>query len=282
MQRTTINRGWLVKMIVFIVVLGGLGLWGLYDATVAYPARGRAHAEWEEKEYLEKAFEAGELSPGVPDPKAELARLRAEKASIEAALLQAETSGLTRQKNQQQMLVQRLEWLTALSRVGDLDPAHTAYANTNPRERLNELQTKWATQNQPKPLQTYDIPLQWVIFAAGAGGALYILLLIGMVSRRVYQYEPETMTLTLPCGKKITPSDIKEVDKRKWDKFFVFLHLKEGGSPRRLDLLRAKGLEGWILEMEKKTEGYEPPPAAPEEPAEAGAGAAAGAAEREA
>ena len=42
---TSLERRWLVRMIVLFVLFGGFAVWGLYDATVAYPARGRAVAD---------------------------------------------------------------------------------------------------------------------------------------------------------------------------------------------------------------------------------------------
>lgn len=258
-QTTTINRSWLIKMGVFIAVLIGLGLWGLFDALIAYPNRGRKHAEFAEWQYLEQASQSGlMIQASTPNPVEELARLRTERESIESDPSLAEP--------RRQMQLTRLDWLTALHRVGDLDPANTVF--DDPRARLNELEASWQSKTAPKPLGAYDIPLQWVIVAAGFGGGLWIVALLFSASRRVYTYDPEKMALTLPNGgRTITPADIKEVDKRKWDKFFVFFHMKDDSPEIKLDLLRYKGLEEWVLEMEKHTEGYEPPPVEAEQPA---------------
>ncbi len=64
------------------------------------------------------------------------------------------------------------------------------------------------------------------------------------------------MTLGLPGGHSLTPADLTDVDKRKWDKFFVSLvvkpgHATLGGKEVALDLLRYEPLEDWVLEMEK-------------------------------
>ena len=88
------------------------------------------------------------------------------------------------------------------------------------------------------------------------------------VSAKKYRWSPDTRTLTLPGGKTIAPAQIAEVDKRKWDKFFVTLRLNESSpEPRevKLDLLRFTPLEAWVLEMEKHAPNYVPPA---EEPAE--------------
>ena len=41
---TRLNKPWLLKTLISAVVLVGFGLYGLYDATVAYPARGMRFA----------------------------------------------------------------------------------------------------------------------------------------------------------------------------------------------------------------------------------------------
>ena len=191
------------------------------------------------------------LQAPVENPEAELARLNAEREQIE--------NDATMPDERKQFWLLRHEWLTALSRVGALDAAKTTWGQSGARARLDELASSWQSQSQPKPLGAYDIPMQWFIVAAGFGGGLYIASLLFTASRRVYTYDPEKMALTLPNGgRTITPDDIKEVDKRKWDKFIVVLRLSDQ-STVRLDLLRHAPLEEWVLEMEKQTEGYEPP-----------------------
>lgn len=255
MRETTINRSWLIKMVIFIVATGLFGLWGLYDALVAYPNRGEGAAEWAEMEYLDAAESYGVfLQASVDNPAEELARLRDERNRLERAR-QGSPEG-SRQRDEADFEIRRLDWLSALSRIGALRPSRTTFEE--PRERLAELRLEWQAKNPPKPLQAYDIPLQWVIFVVFCGVSVTLMALVGLVSRKKFRYDPETMTLELADGRKITPDDIREVDKRKWDKFYVFLQMKEGGEIK-LDLLRYKNLEEWILEMEKHTEGYEPP-----------------------
>lgn len=112
------------------------------------------------------------------------------------------------------------------------------------------LKEYWATAKTPSPLAFYDLPLQWFFATVGFGGAIYLILLYLRVASKRYQYEPATHTLILPGGARIAPGDIKEVDKRKWHKFYVTLHLKDGSS-RTLDLMRHDPLEEWVLAMEK-------------------------------
>lgn len=237
MQQTRLNRRWLIKVGVFFIALAGLGAWGLWDALVAYPERGRNHAEWVEKEYLAAAEAEGRLlRASVSNPREELRRLR-ERGDDLTALEEA-----------------RLEWLTSLDRVGDL-PASEANEDSptvfdNARARLESLRDEWATKSPPKPLGAFDIPLQWVIVALGFGGALWTLGVIGRASRFRFGYEPEENALTLSDGRRLTPDQLNEVDKRKWDKFYVTLRLKDG-SAVKLDLLRYIPLEQWVLEMEQ-------------------------------
>lgn len=253
-QTTTINRNWLLKMIVFIVALAGLGVWGVVDAFMVLPSRGLEHAQWTEAAYLDKAESTGQLlQTPVPKPVEELARLASEQNRLE------KDQALPREKRELELL--RLEWLTSLSRIGRLDAAHTDIKD--PRARLTELQAKVSGQNPPKPLAAYDIPLQWVFILGGFGIAAYLMYLVAAVSRKKFTWDPATHRLTLPDGRSVVPDDILEVDKRKWDKFYVFLKPKDGSKEIKLDLLRFKNLEEWVLEFEKHTEAYEPPPEEP-------------------
>ncbi|MBK7403406.1 MAG: hypothetical protein IPJ41_01915 [Phycisphaerales bacterium] len=75
-DRTSLARPWVIRMVVIIVVLVGFGGWGLYDATMKYPDRGRRHAEALELEYLKAAQRSGRLFEApIFDPKADLAVL---------------------------------------------------------------------------------------------------------------------------------------------------------------------------------------------------------------
>lgn len=267
-QTTKLNRTWVVKTSIYLVVLLGLGIWGLVDGLIVYPERGRGAASFLEKEYLSQAEEAGILlRAGVQDPKAEFDRLRAAETEIRQRIAQAQAE--QRSPGQSAVELTRLEWLTALHRISALDAQHTAIPD--PSARLTELQTEWASRKPPKPLSAFDIPSQWLIALAGLGLSAWIVVLFAAVARKKFRYEPATMRLTLPGGKSFTPADIAELDKRQWHKFFVTIRLKDGKT-HKLDLLRYTPLEAWVLEMEKHTDGYEPPK---EEPVEAAAEASA-------
>jgi hypothetical protein len=263
---TTTNRGWMIKIVIFMVAMFGLGVWGLVDALVVFPDRGREHADYAEWKYLDASEKSGMLlQAAVKEPVKELARLRGQERALREEARAAEARG---GMSRAQVELQALEWLTSLTRVGLATPARTDFAD--PRARLAELQASQSSKNPPKPLAAYDIPMQWVFVVGGLGMGIYLATLLLRVRGTVYKWEPSTMALTLPDGRTFTPEQIKEVDKRKWDKFFVFLKPKDGSADVKLDLLRFKHLEDWILEFEKKTEGYEPPAEEPAEPASEG------------
>ncbi len=254
-QTTRLNKSWVVKTCIYLVVLLGLGVWGLYDGLIVYPNRGRGAASFLEKEYLIQAEEAGSLlRASVQDPETEYERLQAAETELRSRVATAMAEN--RSADQAEMELARLEWLTALSRIGWLNEQHTVI--TDASGRLTTLQQEWASRKPPKPLSAFDIPSQWLIAIAGLGLGGWILLLFALVARKKYKYEPRIMRLTLPCGASMTPSDIAEVDKRLWHKFFVTLRTKDGKA-YKLDLLRYTPLEQWVLEMEKHTDGYEPP-----------------------
>jgi len=255
MQQTRLSRRWMVKMLIFILAAAGLGIWGLVDATIAYPARGRSHAEYMEYQYLLAMGQAGLPVLPVEDPKEAIRALRNEKDDLEMRRARAEASDQKIEMARTSAALTMLQWLVALERVGDLDPGHTVHAN--PSERFSELSAKWQAKDQPKPLSGFDIPMQWGFVVIGFGLAAHLSLLIARVGSKKYRYNPETKQLTFPDGSSITPGDIEDIDKRKWDKFIV--QIKAGGKTRKLDLLRYDPLEEWFLEMEKETPFYEPP-----------------------
>lgn len=265
---TTINvRKWLIKMIVFAVAFTVLGIWGYIDATIVYPARGREHVEYMRYAYLKKLSETGQLlADRVDDPAAIYADL--------AAKGEASLSDLERL---------RLEWLRSLSRLHNLAalteenraelrnrqqpgaaPRDTKTLFADPAQTLAALQTKLATRSQPTPLSAYDIPIQWIFVVGGFGVGIYVVILIVAVSRRKFHYVPAEHRLILPDGREIVPADVKEVDKRKWHKYYSSFILNDG-SVVELDLLRHVPLEEWFLEMEKLTPNYVPPPPEPNE-----------------
>jgi hypothetical protein len=253
-----VSRKWTIRMVLISVVLIAFGLWGLYDATRAYPARGALAAEWFEFQYLE-AFKQTR-SPldhraGVKDPVAERDRLRAIKA----------------EKGQLDPADQALvEWVDALELIGKASgPAATAIPRDDfrgtrvddARTRLAELQRTFTTGSgdkieAPSALTRWDIPVQWLITVLGVGIGLYIAVLIVRVTSKRFTFDESTLTLGLPGGATLTPGDIEDFDKRRWHKFYVSLKIKPGhptlaGKAVELDLLRYEPLEDWVLRMEK-------------------------------
>lgn len=288
---SNINRPWLIRIVIISAVLLGYGAWSINDALVKYPERGTDYASWAEWQYLGKTIDADRSeSPGIlrreaaiKDPVEELDRLRTDDVRERN---ESDLNGGSREKRAE-MEIARQTWLNALSMVGKLDPAYTNFfrdpdveaasrlmslkgsseAETisgltstlnpaTPRTRFTELSTRWATETPPGPLRSYDIPvnkIQAVLCFAFTG---YLLFLFLRVLTRTYRWNPETKTLTLPSGESIAPADLEDVDKRKWDKFIVFLRIKDshsklGGKEIRFDTYRHGRIEDWILEMEK-------------------------------
>lgn len=249
------NRPWLLKMGIFSIVLIGFGLYGLYDATSAYPARGVRHASFMKFQYLEaaKAENVADAKVSVEDPVAELAALRTRGAEQLTG-----TDGA------------KFGWLRALSIVGRLKPEFTRIEN---REQAHaDLKKEWTTgaaaRNAPKPLSTYDIPVQWLFTFIGLGGGALLGLHILRVTSRKYRWDPEAKVLQLPDSSTLSPADIEDFDKRKWEKFLIFLKVKAGHSPHggkelKLDLYQHSPLESWVLEMEKIAFPDRDQPAAP-------------------
>lgn len=252
-QTTTLRPAWRTKMVIIIIVLTAFGLWGLYDATVAYPARGEKVARLMEFSYLSRAAGPADAPREIPartvsvdDPVRALADLqqRAKSAGV---------AGIDQT---------RLAWLQALSVVGRLAPENTTYDDTggprDPDVRLKELQAEWASATgQPKLLHAYDIFFQWVIFGVCWAIAAWCVFIVVRTARTKYHYDPQTKTLTLPGGATIAPGDLQDVDKRRWHKFYATLvvndaHPTLAGRRVEVDLYRRAHIEGWVLEMERE------------------------------
>lgn len=252
---TRLERRWLFRMTLLSFFFGLFALWGLYDATVAYPKRGRLAAEGYLLDLLrmkldQPAWRTAEV--GTSEPGAELARL-SEK-------IESQTANDFDQA--------RHRWLEALKYVGDLEPAQTAIAE--PIAKRHELEAAAASlppNQRAKPLSMWDIPAQWLIFASCGALAIYMLALLFTVAKRRYTWEPGALRLGLPGGHTLAPADIGEFDKRKWHKFIVLLRVRPehrtlGGKAVKLDLYCHTNLESWVLAMEKAVN-----PSAPESPA---------------
>jgi len=255
MRETTISRNWLAKMTLFIAAFIGLGIWGLVDALYVYPARGERFAEFAEYQYLSAQAEAGQvLRASVESPREEYDRLRSEADRLAEERGSLAPDSVARRRVEAEL--DKLAWLRSLDLIGRLDPAYTTIEA--PAERLETLEAEWATREQPKGLSALDIPTQWLFVVIGFGGGLWMLFVVARVLKTKYRYDEAEHRLTLPSGESFTPNQIQEVDKKKWDKFFVTVRL-EGGAAHKLDLLRYQPLEQWILEMEKLSPNYEPP-----------------------
>jgi hypothetical protein len=159
----------------------------------------------------------------------------------------------------------RLEWLESLQIAHRLRPEFTTLSQPDTSiksatgEQLAgypELNQRWGNGNMPKKLEWYDIPAQWAFVIIGLGGGLWLLVLYAMVARKRYSWDETSKTLTLPGGTTLTPADLEDVDKRKWDKYIVFLKVKPthptlDGRELKVDLYRYSPLEVWVLEMER-------------------------------
>jgi hypothetical protein len=275
---TTVNRGWMTKMTLICVFMVGFGLWGLYDALVAYPARGEQAAsffQYQHLSLLESRRDGSLLTrSSVPNPTEEFARLQ-------TAL---DDQRLTEEERP------KYQWLEQLKLISRLKPEYTTVSD--PTSRLSELRATWSAAGKKEAaneLSWYDIPAQWLIMAVGLGVGLYMIGLILKVRGTRYSWEPAAQRLFLPSGATLTPGDIEVFDKRRWDKFLIYLkirpsHAALGGKEIMLDLLRHAPLEEWVLQMERTAfpEQSADPPAtsAPPEPGAASGSNASAATDR--
>lgn len=253
-ERAPLNRSWVVRMTIITVAFIGFGLWGFYDATVAYPNRGERASQWFEKAYLEAMDDATRLGrAAVTDPVEQLADDEEQVKTINEL---ASTADRT-------IVQTRRVWLKQLEAINQLTVDRTDYPRAEseggaatPRDRLAQLDTQLAGANQPKALSAFDVTVQWIIFYVCTGIGLLVIANMLRVKAQKFTFDQRELRLTLPSGDAIVPTDIELFDKRKWDKFIVFLkigpsHSKLSGQEIRLDLLRHAKLEDWILAMEE-------------------------------
>jgi len=276
-QKAPLNPRWRFKLGVIALIVFLVGCWGLWDATSVYPNRGKKFADWAKWQYLEESKKADEEDFGiflrdtsVTDPHAELERLSApERLSQNRQDAGNPSSSRSKRASMQNA---RLQWLEALEIVGMLDAEHTTIES--PQRELDGLREKWsASSTNPKPLSAFDLMSQWLIM-----GVCYIVTLIMVVhmmrvASQKYTFEHSTLTLTLPGGASITPDDLEEVDKRKWDKFIVFLKIKDahpnlGGQEVKIDTYQRLLIEDWVLAMEEQAFPSQEGDDAPSEPNE--------------
>jgi hypothetical protein len=261
---TTINRKWSIKLLVIIGVSVFMAAFFLYDGAVRYPDRGALASEYLEFQYL-KSFdqERGGIASlnGVDDPVARLHQLE-EKERSTGSLDTTERA--------------MVAWLVNLKLINRLTPDATAIPRTHFRggervesaaQRLEELTRVWTQKAAPTPLSAFDIPSQWAGMAVCVVIAFWVGLSWARGCAKSYRWDRAAARLTLPGGHALIPSDIAEVDKRKWDKLYVSLRIKPehptlGGRTVEFDLLRYEPLEAWILEMERQA--FPPEPAPPQ------------------
>lgn len=267
--RTTVRRAWALKMALFWLALFGFGVWALTDILWTHPSRGGADAEYRLFKYLEAARDAQVATRealAFDEPNAELERLRARADELRVASERGERAAAGQLPPK--VLFLRLEWLEALKRVNwPRGIPADATAIDEPLAQLTRLQQVWTAREPPQPLAGWDIPLDYGFLVVGFAGAAVMALVVLPKARRVYRWDPATRTLTLPDGSTITPDQVGEFDKRRWDKFFVTLVLGGGRRPVELDLYIHVPLEDWVLEMERvrfperaQEEAQAPPP----------------------
>jgi hypothetical protein len=275
-QKAPLNPRWRLKLGIIALIVFLVGCWGLWDATSVYPNRGNKFADWAKWQYLEESKKADDEDFGiflrdtsVTDPVAELERLNApDRLSQNRTDASNPNSSRSKRASMQNA---RLQWLEALKVVSMLTAENTTIES--PQRELEALREKWsATTTNPKPLSSFDLMSQWLIM-----GVCYIVTLIMVVhmmrvASQRYTWQPDSMALTIPGGGSITPDDLEEVDKRKWDKFIVFLKIKDahpklGGQEVKVDTYQRLLVEDWILAMEEKAFPSQEDEDAPSEPA---------------
>lgn len=278
---THLGRNWLIKTLLFLLLLVGFGCWGLSDALYFYPKRGEMDAARRLKDYLEASSKSGTLTPDklkVTDPAAAYADLKSREQNILSRARVDSPDGRAAKVEET-----RLTWLDSLNRMWALRPEprmvlDAKAAGTSPQKRyyfdvntgeayalaagqvekqpmssddLLKLLSSASDKSDPvTPLSGFDMLTQWVFVVIGFGGGAWMLLTLARAASKKYRWKPDTQTLTMPDGKTVTPAELKELDKRLWHKFFVVMHVNDGRT-YRLDLLRYQPLEDWVLAMER-------------------------------
>lgn len=228
---TRLSRGWLIRTLVFIAVWFGLAIWAYYDATIAYPKRGEEYATFVEYRWLGELANENlihTVSSKVADPSARLAELKGR-----------ENNGAERTER---------EWLVALDVIGRLDDATTRVAD--PRARLAELDDKLKARKQPKKLNRYDIPIQWLILAVGLILGVWTLVNLIKASRRHYAYDKDTGQITIN-GQQIPFDKMTGIDMRKWQKKSIAMLETNDGS-FKLDAWVHAELDTMIEDIDKR------------------------------
>jgi hypothetical protein len=241
---TKLNPRWLVKQLAMAALFFGFGVWGFVDAKWVYPERGVKYAEYTRFKYLEtikrEAAQGTVGDPSVKDPQAEYERLHKDRENLKDPIIRA-----------------RHDWLEALGVVGRLTPEHTTIVSADSDHAALEKKYTSTTgvADIPKRLESYDVPVQWVICVVGVAIGTIMAGFAMIVGRRRYGYDPASKELTLPDGATLALDQCEDFDRRKWDKFLMFVKVKAGhptlsGQELKLDLLRYQPLESWVVEME--------------------------------
>lgn len=240
---------------VYILVLQAFSALCIYDAIWKYPARGADAASFNEYRYLNalnKADAGAFAAFNLQDPVGMLDRLERK----------ADLVGADQALN---------DWLTQLKYIGALKPESTSIPRsdarkggkiTDPSTRLAELKSEWersdgSDSTHANPLTSWDIPSQWIMLVMCEGISVILIVVFVITKSKVYRWDPATLTLSTPGGASITPSDLEDVDKRKWHRFYVHLKIKPehptlGGKEIEFDLKRHDHVEGWILAIEAR------------------------------
>ena len=241
-QRSKLNSKWATRMLLITVVLLLFGGWGLYDALIVYPNRGKSFAAYQQLQYLQAAQRAGKMfDASIIDPAGRLETLEGQDV--------LQLSEFDRAQR---------EWLKALAvpGMGTLNADHTRM--DDPAGELTRLTERFQTEKPKKPLADYDIVMQWVICGVCWAIGLYIIGLMLMVRARVYRWDADTKTITLPDGTKVGPADLDTedpADLSKWQKFIVVLRPRAGHEslkgPIRFDVFRHAPVEDWLRTLVK-------------------------------
>ncbi len=267
LQRTRLAPRWLYKTLIVAMGFLALGVWGFVDAIIIYPKRGAVAAESFEHQYLGQLQASGTLTNDtatIADPVATLDRLRTKQRELSGS-----GSGMPPTDKA------RLDWLTQLRHIGRLTPAYTSFPRDDFRknddgspvrvasapERYEALKTAWSAsadgkERKSQPLDWYDMPVQWVFVVVGGIVGPLMLLSVLRAKSKVYTWDAAAKRLTLPTGHTLVPADIVDVDKSKWDKFYITFKVRDGhatlsGQSVTLDLYHHVPLEDWALELEK-------------------------------
>lgn len=263
--QTSLKTGWVIRAMVMIVLGYGFAVWAFYDGTVAYPKRGETYARFMEEYWLRALGpDQHRAADIVADPRPRFEMLR-ERNRAKEPMNEAERA--------------EHDWLRALNVIGRLDDAprraagpSDAWLADNPEQiaspstRLAELaELNSEIKGQPKRLNSYDIPSQWVILAVGLLVGTWSLVNFLRHWKRTFVYNHEDGSLTID-GRTIPADQMKTIDKSRWQKKSIAYLVTKDGERHTLDDWIYARTEDIVEIIEKKLEGDDGP--AGEPPAE--------------